>query len=265
MNNVFKVNYHRSKTAYLKVTEFFNSSSAQNGAVVFVPGWASTYCTWRYVIPQLSELFPVFYFESREKATAKIDNDASFYMSDLKDDLVSFINCNFSKQPFVLVGSSLGATTILESWHSLNNKPQKMVLITPNIKMPFPLILSMVFFIPGFMVELLRPIVFTYVNARKQKLDKKQIAGMAEVINQGNLARIKSSIQNLWNYSFDVTKLTSINTPCLLITASEDRVHSYQDSQIILEKLPNSEQRNLKTFSTTHSKKIVLILKTWIE
>ncbi|MEM1168200.1 MAG: alpha/beta hydrolase [Cyanobacteria bacterium P01_H01_bin.35] len=267
MIDILQTNYyHRSKTASVKVTEFFNNYCNQNNsAIIFVSGWASTYYTWRYVIPELSELFRVFYFESREKATAKVDNNASFYMSDMKDDLVSFINCNFSDKPFVLIGSSLGATTILESWHSFENKPEKIVLITPNIKMPFPSILSIAFFIPDLIVEVLRPIIFAYVNARKQKLDKKQVAGMNEVINRGNLPRIKSSIKDLWNYNFNLKLLTTINTPCLLITASEDRVHSHQDSQIILSKLPNSEYVNLKTFSTTHSQTIVSILKEWIK
>jgi len=107
--------FHPTSEVSLRYLEFKAAEPSGNPAVVFIPGWVSLPQGWKIVLREMTRDFDVYYLETREKISARIEGKASFSVADIGGDIVALIEyLQLKDQAYFLFGSSLGATAILE-------------------------------------------------------------------------------------------------------------------------------------------------------
>ena len=114
----------------------------------------------------LSKHFELFYVETREKGSAKHNPEQPITIQEIGKDLARVIELKgLTKDSFIMFGSSMGATAIIESILNNNIKPSLAVLIGPNMKYKIPRIwIYVITLLPGFLYGLIKPLAKYYMK-----------------------------------------------------------------------------------------------------
>lgn len=252
----------------LRVINFVPKEPKWPIKLLFVPGWISLLNSWRYFLPIVTEQVHLIYVETREKSTAKINGETTFSVHDIANDIRQIIKfCELETGNYVLAGSSLGATAILESVSTLETPPSGMVLILPNAEFQLPkytpLILKVV---PSFLLPALRPIVkWGMLKFKINPNDNEHKQRFITSLNAANTVRLRSSALAVYDYRMDFEMLKQIQVPSLIIGAIKDGEHNQEDVKKIAMTLPVSEYTDLTTFTATHSTKAARLLLAYLE
>ena len=100
---------------------------------------------WKGVLKVLTESYRIIYLETREKQSSIVADvkKVSFSMERLKLDIGEIIEkVILSSEKFIIAGSSLGASAIIEYCGSGGRKPLSAILISPKAEFGFPKILE---------------------------------------------------------------------------------------------------------------------------
>lgn len=238
--------------AILTVRHYPAGAATGRPRIVFVGGWASTLFTWRYVLPPLSAQAELFYFESREKPSALISPAGDFSIAAMAEDLAGFLEAQGVAGPTLLVGSSLGATVALEACGRLDCGLAGLVLICPNREMPSRRRLWLAQLVPdGLCPRLRRPLAWTL---RCVARDPQLATGLARAVEEADLLRLKRSLAAIRGYEMDLAPLAGIGVPTLVIGASHDKLHRYEDALAICAAIPDSRLKDVRSFASAHSR-----------
>jgi pimeloyl-ACP methyl ester carboxylesterase len=125
----------------LKVIDF-NPEKSESGkpSVIFIAGWISLISGWQGVLKELTPEHRTFYIESREKKSSLLPEKTkvSFTMDRIREDISDLVDRLIPEnEKFVLAGSSLGASAILEFCASGKRKPECAILVGPNEEFRF--------------------------------------------------------------------------------------------------------------------------------
>ncbi len=236
--------------------------------LLFVPGWTSPLETWRHFLPSLVRRFDTFYLESREKPSAQISSGVRFGLNDYVDDLVASIRLlGLEESGFVLVGSSLGATTILAATAAGRCDPMAIAVITPNLKFVVP---SWVPFVlratPARYLELLkRPARWYVLRFRINSGDVGHQQRFLDALDEAQPSRLKGSALDLLGTPLAESQLGKIVRPCLVLTASEDPLHDHADVQRVVDGVIGAKAIDLKTFTATHGSRASVLVGEFID
>ena len=81
-----------------------------------MPGWGSFINSWEIVLKEMTKHFEIFYVETREKGSAKHNPEQPITIQEIGKDLARVIELKgLTKDSFIMFGSSMGATAIIES------------------------------------------------------------------------------------------------------------------------------------------------------
>ena len=87
----------------------------------------------------MSEDFEIYYIETREKGSARHTKEQKINIENIGDDIVKVVDLlNLDDNYFIALGSSMGATAILDAMARDKLKPSLAVLIGPNIEFNIP-------------------------------------------------------------------------------------------------------------------------------
>ncbi|MCX5848376.1 MAG: alpha/beta hydrolase [Deltaproteobacteria bacterium] len=254
----------------LKIIDFTPQNVAQGKPVIlFVAGWISLINGWKDVLKVLTAEHRVIYLESREKQSSTIPyvKKVSFSMDRLKLDIGEVIEKIISPEKFILTGSSLGASAILEYCGSEKLKPLSAVLIGPNAEFRFPKILGTI--IPVIHPSLyfaVKPLIKWYL--RNFRLDKKnskeQIEKYENTLDCADPYKLKANALAIRNYAI-WDHIANISVPCLIISGTTDTLHDTEDIKHLIKILPDSTYIELKSNMETHSEKAGRIIVEYIQ
>jgi pimeloyl-ACP methyl ester carboxylesterase len=167
-----------SSQVTLRLITFTPPQERASTAVVFVAGRISLIEGWKEVLREMTKDFTVHYVETREKISSEVKGKAGYGVEDIAGDLNHLIDqLDLPPGRYILCGSSLGATAILECYRSLTKKPRCLVLIAPNaaFRVPFFWKAVVTLFYPG-LYALIRPTVKWYLRSTAMRL-MRQIHG----------------------------------------------------------------------------------------
>jgi len=251
----------------LRVITFTPPVHTTNPAIVFVPGWISLMDGWQSVLQTMSRDFIIHYVETREKISSLITGKVGYAVADFAGDIVGLINkLNLPPRAYVLFGSSLGATTLLECFPALAIEPLALVLIGPNA----------VFSIPGFWLHVVRafpprlylafkPVIKWYL--RHFRLDVAQDAAQYQKycrnLDAADPWKLKKAALTFARYQV-WDKLPLVTCPTLLVGATHDVLHDFDNINRIRESLPNCTFLDLETNSRTHSPAVVEEMRRYL-
>ena len=226
--------------------------------VVVIPGLCSHFLGWITSDHELSKIANVYHIETREKNTAehyskKVDYKIETFAKDLK---IIIDHYNLDKDGFYLFGDSLGAEIAAQYMKLGEFSPKGMILISPAETFSFSKWMKVLFRnAPAWLFYPLLP--FLKFVLKHFRTDMKNDPG-AYYLNKRNLEtgiprRMKACAIELFDYVSDIN-YTEIEFPVYIFAASNDKMHSYEDSVKISKRLKNCKFENLVNFQETHSR-----------
>lgn len=250
----------------LRVITFTPSSASPYPTIVFVAGWISLIRGWSKVLREMTKDFCVYYVETREKTSSRIERRVKFGVEEIGRDLVSLVE-QMKMNDYVLFGSSLGATAIIDCYHSLKQKPVGLVLVAPNAVFRVPLswkIIVTFFYTP--LYTLIRPSVKWYLRTFRLdiKLDSAQYEKYCEALDAADPRKLKKAVMSVWSYEV-WDKLGSIDCPVLVVNASFDKLHEPENLRRIAAGIPKAVEVDLGTNAQTHAKPVVDALRAFLQ
>ncbi|MFC1568977.1 alpha/beta fold hydrolase [bacterium] len=236
-------------------------------SVVFIAGWVSRIESWQNVLREMTKDFVVYYVETREKNSSKVPKNANFNVNIIGDDIIQLIDIlGLQEKQYLLFGSSLGATVIIECYSRLKLKPCCLTLVAPNAEFRMPIIWKLIitFFYPPFYF-ILKPWVKWYLRCFRLniKKDSAQYEKYCRALDGADPFKLKPaalafSRYQIWNV------LSLIDTPVLLIGGSHDKLHEPENLRRITEILPVVQYVDLEINSRTHTAEVVTVLRQFI-
>ncbi len=251
----------------LRVVSFAPSVDHSNPVIVFVAGWISQMDAWKSVLREMTKDFPVLYIETREKISSRMNADAEYSIEAIGDDIIRLIEqWKLPANGYVLAGSSLGATVIVESFHSLKSPPAAIVLISPNAVFRVPLLWKAaiaLFYPPMYLV--IRPFVKLYLKHFRMNVtaDPAQYTKYSNALDAADPWKLKKAVIAVSRYSI-WNRLGSLDCPVLLIGALQDLLHEPGHFQTIAAMISNSTVVDLNTNAETHSPRIVVEIRNFL-
>jgi len=245
----------------LKIIDFIPKKvSPDKPVIVFVAGWISLISGWKGVLKVLTSEYRVLYLESREKQSSIVPNvkKVKFSIERLKLDISEVISKIITPSgKFILAGSSLGASAILEYCGSEKREPLSAVLIGPNTEFRFPRILGALLpVMPPSLYVLIKPVVKWYL--RNFRLDKKnsmeQIEKYEKTLDCADPYKLKANALAIKNYAI-WDRINSITVPCLILGATTDTLHGTENIKHLLNIMPYASYIEFESNMDTHSEK----------
>jgi pimeloyl-ACP methyl ester carboxylesterase len=256
-----------STGATLRVITFEPKAEKRNPAILFVAGWITQMLAWKSVLKEMTKDFKVIYVETREKISSRVEKPAAYSIEAIGSDIISLVSLlGLQDRRYVLFGSSLGATVIIECFHALTRKPLALVLIGPNAVFRVPR--TWKFIVKSFyppLYALIRPSVKWYLkNFRLDvKADAAQYEKYSAALDSADPWKLKKAVLAVSRYEV-WHRLPDLNVPTLLIEASKDLLHEPENLQRIASMIPNAAVIDMQTNATTHSATVVKEMRSFI-
>lgn len=244
----------------LRVITFRPAVNSGNPVIVFVPGWISEIDAWKDVLREMTKDFTVHYMETREKISSIVNRKAVFDVEIMGRDIAGIVShFKLKSKQYMMFGSSLGATLILDCCRFLKRSPLGLVLVGPNavFRMPgFAKIIIRVFFPPLYFV--LKPFIKWYLKTFRLdiKSDYAQYEKYCRALDAADPRKLKKAALALSNYQV-WELLPSIRIPALIIGASKDKLHEPEKLKRIVEELPQSTYLDMETNALAHTRSVV--------
>lgn len=252
----------------LRVIEFKPSSPGNNPVMVFVAGWVTQISAWKEVLQEMSRDFRVIYMETREKISSRIQGRAAFDVESIGKDIVEVVeHFDLEDQSYLLFGSSLGATAIVDCVRFLKHKPLCLVLVGPNAHFRVPRLgkLGVKPFYPG-LYRLIKPMVKWYLRTFRLDIehDYAQYAKYCQALDAADPFKLKPALLSLSTYEI-WPYLSSVKCPSLIFGAEKDKLHEPENLRKIVRSLPDCKYIDLHTNQGTHSREVVEYLKIFLQ
>ncbi|MFC2082271.1 alpha/beta fold hydrolase [Bacteroidota bacterium] len=251
----------------LKVTSFTSAAKNNNPKIIFVAGWVSLMIGWQKVLKEMTKEYDVYYVETREKNTSQVKGKVNFGINELSNDLKEIVSkLEFKDGEYILFGSSLGGTTILDCCMTLPVKPLSLILIGPNayFRIPrFGKVLIKSFYPPLYLW--FKPYVKWYLkNFRLDvKSDPAQYEKYCGALDAADPWKLKNAAIAFFYYSV-WDKLSKIDIPTLVIGASKDELHEPENLKKIVDKMKTATYLDMETNEKTHSEEVVGKMKDYL-
>ncbi len=251
----------------LRVITFSPSQPDKNPALVFVPGLISLMAGWREVLLEMTRDFLVYYIETREKITSKVKGKVDYSLEAIGKEIAALVShFNLQSRSYILFGSSLGATAILESSRFLKTDPLCLVLIGPNAVFRVPKFYRFIIrvFNPRFYL-LLKPIVKWYLKTFRLDTgaDYAQYEKYCKTLDAADPWKLKKTVIAFSRYEvWDI--LAAIHYPTLIVGASRDTLHEPENLKKMVSIMKHAAYIDLETNRLTHSSGMVRELRKYI-
>ncbi len=251
----------------LRVITFMPAKETHHPAIIFVSGWISMISGWRDVLIEMSRDFPVYYVETREKNSSVINGKVRYRVEDFARDIASVVDALIlSDGNFILCGSSLGATAIVDSCRFLNRKPLCLVLIGVNAVFYVPTFWHIVIYLfPPKFYLIMKPIIKWYLRNFRLDVhnDRAQYEKYCRNLEAANPWKLKKAMLEFVKYEI-WSRLPDIQIPALLVSASKDELHDHENIRKISTLLPLGKTIDMEINSNSHSPAVVGEIRKYI-
>lgn len=256
-----------SDNVLLRVIEFHPQNKTTQPTVLFIAGWISLMKGWKLVLREMTKDFNIIYVETREKFSSQVKGKAEFSVEVIAQDIVMLADIyKLKKDKYIIFGSSLGGTSILESYKDLKTLPLCFALLGPNAEYRAPwwwIVIIHLFWTRLYIV--LKPFIKWYL--RKFRLDvesdQAQYEKYCNALDAADPKKLKPGALALSKYKvWGILK--DIDLPVLIIGATKDLLHEPQNLIQMNKMLPNSVFLDMETNTFAHGPEMVVELRKYI-
>lgn len=256
-----------SPAVRLRSVVFTPPQKTNNPPVVFVPGWISVMAGWHDVLIDMSKDYEIYYLETREKKSSQLGAAEKFSVEAIGNDITRYVELlGLQEDNFILFGSSLGATAILDCVRNLETKPKCLVLVGPNAVIRVPRFgIALVHLVYPPLYSVVKPFVKWYLRHFRLDVssDPAQFAKYCTALDNADPAKLKQAVIPLSKYSL-WEFLPDIKIPTLIFSASKDIMHEPENLRQMNEILPHSTLIDLETNRGTHSSLMVTEMRKYL-
>ncbi|MEE8341338.1 MAG: alpha/beta hydrolase [Candidatus Neomarinimicrobiota bacterium] len=257
-----------SDNVKLRVVEFHPQKSTTQPTVLFIAGWISLMRGWKIVLKEMTKDFNIIYVETREKISSKVIGKVEFSVEAIAQDIVTVVDIfKLEKDKYIIFGSSLGGTAILESYKELKTLPSCFTLLGPNAEYRTPLwgkIIIVLFWTR--LYAILKPFIKWYLRNFRLDIetDHAQYEKYCNALDAADPKKLKPAALALSKYKvWDILK--DIDLPVLIIGATKDLLHEPQNLIQMDKMLPNSKFLDMETNTLAHGAEMVIEIRKYIE
>tara|TARA_Y100000994_G_scaffold226713_1_gene209808 strand:- start:83 stop:934 length:852 start_codon:yes stop_codon:yes gene_type:complete len=264
------------KTSYIEVSScvqllkihFTPKKITNYPPVIFIPGWGSFIQGWKTVLREMSKDFEIYYLETREKGSSIHKKEQEITIENIGDDIArATALINLKDDCFIALGSSMGATAILDAIAGEKLSPSLAVLIGPNIEFNIPRFLIIILsIIPIQFYKVIRPFAKWYMKRKYIDMgsDSKQYHKYSYVLDNIHFGRTRRSALSFKKYSFK-DKIEKIRKRILVFSGKKDILHNYKQTLDMVKRIENATLVNLETNDRTHSIEMVDEMRTYLK
>ena len=250
----------------LRIVTFAPPLKSHRYPVVMVPGLVSVMPTFKNILLELTKTFTVHYVETREKDSSEIPEKIELSVDTIgKDiaDVVSYLNLEDGR--YILFGSSLGATAIIDGYRYLKRRPFSLVLLEPNAVFDYPNWSLFVIRISAPLYPVIKPFAKWYLkNFRVNTEEDYEMYNItSRALDSANPYKLKNTILSISKYQI-WDRLNSIQSPAFIVCASKDTFHRHDHIIEIVKRIKNSTYCDLEVHERTHSPEFVHELLKYI-
>ena len=236
--------------------------------VIFLAGWGSLIYSWEIVLKEMTIDFEVYYVETREKRSAIHQSKQELSIGSLGSDLDPIVaHHNLLGKPYIMFGSSLGATVILDAMSRNKIDPSYSILIGPNAEFNAPWFWILIARItPPFLYHIIKPLVKWYMKKHYLDTDSDpdQYLKYVRSLDEAHPKRLRRSVLNFSKYKI-WDQLGSIHQKVLIFTGSKDVMHGFENTLKIAKSLSHCDLVDLETNAKTHSVVMVNQMRQFLE
>ncbi len=252
----------------LRVISFKPAQETSNPKVLFVAGWITLLSAWKKVLQEMTRDFQVYYVETREKISSQVTGPVGYGVEDIGQDIVALVeHFQFQERQFILFGSSLGASAILDGCRFLKKEPLCLVLIGPNAVFRVPRFGKVIiFFFPPPLYLLIKPLVKWYLKTFRLdiKSDYEQYQKYCGNIDAADPWKLKKAVMKLWRWEA-WPLLPNITYRTLIVGASKDSLHEPENLHKMVGLMNGATYIDLETNKGTHSEAMVHEMRKYLK
>lgn len=193
---------------------------------------------------------------------------ADFSIARMAEDLISVCpQLGISSPCATAIGSSLGATALLEALKGGRLTAGAAFLIAPNSDFKAPWYLQWMLFLPEFLYHGLKYFILWYIKTFKVdvKNEPEQMLRYQETLHAAHPRRIKLSAKAAIYMNYEVWRhLDSVQIPVALAYAPTDTLHSAANIQRIADRLPQATIIVCPSKRYMHSAEVVQDIEDFI-
>lgn len=251
----------------LRVLCYSPAFNCGNNPIVIIGGLSTIVDSFRNIICDLTKDFPLYFVETRERATSVIKGNVQFDIATMGMDNVAVIRLlGLEDRKYILMGYSFGASVIADSYGFLKSKPGYVLFMEPTPAFHYPgwsIFLIRWFGVP--LYKLLKPIGKWYLG--KFLINKREDNEMAVISSQSldnaDPEKLRKSILAISNYTV-WGKLDAIDCPVLIIGTSKDHLHNHDEITRMVTEIKNCTFTDMETNLRTHSSEMGEVIRSYI-
>ncbi len=239
--------------------------------VIFVPGWISHVSSWAELLPSMTQKHPVFYIETREKISAKIKKEKiginDFTIPRIALDIINICKrLPIDLEKSIVMGSSFGATALLEALKNNNLNVRYAFLVGPNSEFKAHPIMQQLLLLPDFSYHFLKYFILWYLRTFRvdAKKEPEQMRRYKITVKTAHPRRIKMSVKAAMRYKL-WPDLKTIQIPTALAFAPTDTLHSRGNIKKIAQILPRGQIIACPTNKYMHSVDLLKDIEDFIQ
>lgn len=216
--------------------------------VLFVAGWVSAVDGWLDLLRALAPRRPVHYLETREKRSAIFEDGAPltpsrFTMARMAQDVVAVEAALGLGGRSIVMGSSLGASALLEALKRSRLPAAGAFLVGPTVRFDYPWWGHLIIRLPAPSYHLVREPILFYMRHFKvdARHEPEQMRRYEVTLREAHAARIKLSALGFEGHE-SWPDLQTIEVPVAVALAHTDGLHDSEDIERLVAALPRSER-----------------------
>lgn len=227
--------------------------------VIFISGWVSHVSGWTELLRSITQKRPVFYVETREKISAQIKKEKiginDFTIPRIALDIINVCKkLPIDLEKSMVIGSSFGATALLEALKNSNLSVRCAFLVGPNSEFSAHPLMQKLLLLPDFSYHFLKYFVLWYLRTFRvdAKKEPEQMRRYKITVKTAHPRRIKMSVKAAMKYKLR-PDLETVQIPTAIAYAPTDTLHSKDNIKIIAQTLPRGQIITCPTNKYMHS------------
>lgn len=239
--------------------------------VIFISGWVSHVSGWAELLRSMTQKRRVFYIETREKTSAQIKKKKiginDFTIARIALDIINVCKgLPIDPGESIAMGSSFGATALLEAFKNNKFKVRCAFLVGPNSEFSAHPFMQKLLLLPDFSYHFLKYFVLWYLRTFRvdAKNEPEQMRRYKITIQSAHPRRIKMSVKSAMNYKL-WPDLETVHIPTALAYAPTDTLHSKDNIKKIAQTLPSGKIITCPTNKYMHSADLLKDMEEFIK
>ena len=243
-----------------------NEDCKKARTLVMVPGWNSVPEGWFPILSEWVKQRPVVYIETREKGSCQIEktiSKESFLIRNIVSDLpIILTRMGLDQSKCDAMGSSLGATLLLEGLREEILVFRSIVVLSPNLAFTPPIWARPLIPAPLFLYNALVKFVIWYLDKRLKEEGQRIRYRRTLLAAPIDRLRLCSLVFRKYKMNLD---FSNTNAPVGILRASSDTLHDHSDAGKLSNQIPNSRLIEIESNQFAHEAAAISVIQDFME